>query len=391
MSAIITKIKNEPPLAAAFLTIAVFSLPVLINICTRGAVLLPSGYTYTLSAKPLFGFIAIAIDLFLLYLFSVSPIVKMGFHNIIAPGSVRKLLILLYIAISWLSFYVFNAKLNFISSLISDPAATMLSVGGDMVEQKLLASFFFGMSGCIGYALLDEHDPALLRFSTYITMFIIVLFYFFIGRREISLMTLSFLLLVRRSKISRTYLIVVGCITFTILISILALRLSFQDSDQSMFATDSEELSPVAYSAYIIENTPPVFFKSFTEVTPIRMHLLHTTIASAYVKNQTGYNDDANNPVRGIGGITYMYGFIVPIMMLLILGILVRSITNEFRVKKTPLLKLLVIYLTFKSFNLFRNGEFPVTSIDIILFILLCLPALFLTFEARKHDVITHE
>lgn len=378
---IFSKLKNEPPVAAAGLTIAVFSLPVLFSICTKGYLLLPPGYTYTLKVNPIFGVISIAIDVFLVYIFSISPMVKMGFHSLKAPDVFRKLLIVIYMSVSWASFYIFNAKLSFISSLLSDPAATMLSVGGDMVEQKLLASFFFGMSGCIGYALLNNTDGILLRISTYFTMFIIVLFYFFIGRREISLMTLCFFLLTRKRTISRTYLVVVGFITATILISILTLRLSFQDNNQSMFAADSEELSPIAYSSYIIANKTPDFFRSFTEVTPVRMHLLHTTIASAFVKNETGYNNDANNPVLGIGGITYMYGVIIPVIMLIILGMLVRSVNNEFIQKKTPILKLLVIYLTFKSFNLFRNGEFPVTSIDIILFIVLCLPALYLSFE----------
>lgn len=386
---IIAKIKREPPLAAAFLTISVFSVPVIISIVTKGYLLLPGGYTYTLIVNPLFGLAAILLNLLLLYIFSISPILKLRFHSLITPHYVRKFVILCYVGISWLCFYVFNAKLNFISSLISDPAATMLSVGGDMVEQKLLASFFFGMSGCIGYALLDKRDGLLLKTVVYATMLTIVLFYFFIGRREICLMTLCFFLLARKSNISRGYLVVVGSITGVILVSILALRLSLQDNDQAMFASDSEELSPMAYSAYIIQHNTPDIPGSFVGVTPVRMHILKTTIASAYVQNQTGWKDDANNPVLGIGGITYMYGFVVPVLMLLVLGIIIRSVTNEFRQKKTPILKLLVIYMTFKTFNLFRNGEFPLTSIDIVLFLILCLPALFLTFGDGDHNRVT--
>ncbi len=375
------KFRNEPPLAAALLTICLFSVPVLISIFTRGYVLLPSGYTYSLIVNPIFGILAILLSFLLLFIFSYSPLIQLRFHSIFCPHIIRILLIFFYIGISWASFYVFNAKLNFINSLISDTTSAMLSAGGEMVEEKLLMSFFFGMSGCISYALIDKNDGFILKFLSFFTMVVIVLFYFFIGRREISLMTLCFLLLTRKDKISKVYMISVGLIAATLMLSVLALRLSMQESEKSLLASDSEELSPIAFSAYIIEHTPPDFFGSFVGVTPVRMKILHRTIASAYVMGESGYNDDANNPVLGIAGITYLYAFLVPIAMLIFLGTLIRSITYEFHRKRTPMLRLLVIYLTFKTVNLFRNGEFPITSIDMILFILLCFPALFLTFN----------
>jgi hypothetical protein len=377
------KIKTEPPIACAAITIVFFSLPVIVTIVANGSILLPSGFTYTSFVSPFYGIVAIIFNILLLYLFSKSPIIKLNFHSIITPDFIRKFFILFYIGISWFSFYIINAKINFISSLIADPLLTILSVGSDLVEEKLLASFFFGISGCIGYALISKHDGIFIRALSFITMLVIVTFYFFVGRREISLMTLCFLLLTRRNKISRTYLIIVGILSAVILIFILSLRLSLQDNNSSAFATDSEELSPIAYSAYVIRHSTPDIIRSFIEVTPVRSKLFPTTISAAYLKEQSGYNDVAN-PVLGIAGITYMYGFIVPIFMMLVIGIIVRSITNEFNIKKTPVLKVLLIFMSFKSINLFRNGEFPIVMIDVILFFCLCLPVLFLKFKENN-------
>ncbi|MEO3408419.1 hypothetical protein AAFN85_31175 [Mucilaginibacter sp. CAU 1740] len=379
---VLRKIYSEPPLAAAAVTILFFSLPVIIAIFTRGYILLPAGYTYTLKVYPIYGIAAIVLDLLLIYFFSVSPVIRLRFHSVLTPDVVRILLVLFYLLITWTSFYIINAKLNFVSSLLSDPLATMLNVGGGLVEEKLLKSFFFGISGCLGFALIKDSDSLLLRFSGFMTMLTIALFYFFVGRREISLMTLCFLLMVKREKISRLYLIIIGGLLATILIFVLSVRISMQNNTDPLYATDSEELSPVAYSAYVIQHATPSITRSFTEVTPLRAKLFRTTISAAYIKSQTGYNDVAN-PVLGIGGVIYMYGFIVPAVMVLIVGAFSRSIAGEYRRKKSPVLKLLLIYMTFKTVNLFRNGEIPIVMIDVILFFILSIPALYLTFTPK--------
>jgi len=381
------KIKTEPPITVAVITIVFFSLPVIISILTNGNILLPRGFTYTIIVGPFYGIAAIMIDLLLIYLFSMSPVIKLNFHSIITPDVVRKFFIVFYMVITWFSFYIINAKLNFFSSLLEDPVMTMLSVGGNLVEEKLLASFFFGISGCIGFALTRKDDGFLLRLASFITMLAIVIFYFFVGRREISLMTLCFMLLSKREKINRTYLIVVGVLSALILITVLSLRLSVQDNDDPLYATNSEELSPVAYSAYVIEHNTPNIIASFTEVTPLRSKLFPTTISAAYMKAQTGYNEDSS-PVLGIGGVTYIYGFVVPIIMLLMVGIMTRSVTSEFKLHKTPVLRMLLIFMSFKAINLFRNGEFPIVMIDILLFFILCMPVLYLDFPTRH---IAHE
>jgi|GEM_PF-5590298 len=378
------RIRSEPPVAAAAVIILFFSLPVLVSIAVRGYVLLPPGYTYTLAVKPLFGLAAIAIDLLLLFFFSIAPVVRLNFHSIITPDLLRKALILLYLLITWICFYIFNHTLNFVSSLLSDPVTTMLGLGSALVDNKLLGVFFLGISGCLGYALTKKEDGVLLKTLSFITMLAIALFYFFIGRREISLMTLCFLLLVKKKKISRTFLAVVLAASAGILVFVLSLRVDTAGSGGSLYGTDSEELSPVAYSAYVVQHATPDIISSFTEVTPLRSKLFPTSISAAYFMEQTGYNDIAA-PVLGVGGVTYMYGFIVPIVELLLIGVVARSVTNEYKLKKTPVLRLLLIYMTFKTVNIFRNGEFPIVMIDILLFFILALPAVYLNFQKSDH------
>jgi hypothetical protein len=376
------KIRTEPPVAAAFVTIAFFSLPVLFSLVTTGFIQLPAGYTYTKSVQPVFGLLAIVVDLALVYLFSKSPVVKLYFHSIVTPDFVRKLLIVSYIAITWFSLYTINAKLDFINSLLDDPLITMLKVGTDIVEENLLRSFFLGISGCIAFALIRSDDGIVLRAAGLFTAIAIVIFYFFIGRREISLMTLCFLLLTKRDKIGKGYAIAVGAVLIAILVVVLSLRVSMQDNSDPLYATDSEELSTVGYSAYVVQSATPDIIGSFTQVTPLRAYLYPTTISAAYIKSQTGYSDTAA-PVLGIGGVTYMYGFIIPVIMLMMMGCFFRSVTNEFKSKHTPALKLLLIFVTFKAFNFFRNGEFPIVIMDTIKFFLLALPAFYLNFKQR--------
>lgn len=377
-------IKAEPPIAAAIGVIVFFSLPVLISIAARGYILLPQGFTYTINVPAIYGLIAIGIDVLLIFLFAVSPVVKFGFHSIISPGWLRVAFIWFYILLSWTSFFIINAKLNFFSSLIENPLLTMLSLGSELVENKLLAPFFFGISGCISYALISKTDSFFLKATCYFTMIFIAVFYFFVGRREISLMTLCFFLLVRKERLSPRYLASVGAISFAILIFVLALRLDVQDNSEPLYATDSEELSPVAYSAYVIQNTSPDIVNSFVEVSPIRSKLVPNTISAAFLIKQTGY-DDIANPVLGIAGVTYMYAFIIPAIELLLIGCVARSVNYAYRIKKTPILKLLLIYMVFKTVNIFRNGEFPIVMIDVLLFFVLALPAACLNFKKNQN------
>jgi hypothetical protein len=374
------RIKAEPPIAAATVIIVFFSLPVLVGIAERGYILLPPGYTYTLAVQPLFGIIAILIDLVLLFLFAVSPVVRLNFHSIVTPDIWRKAAIWGYIIITWVCLYIFNARLNFISSLLNDPVATMLSLGSELVDNKLLGEFFLAIGGCLGYALIRKEDGWLLKATGFITMVGIALFYFFVGRREISLMTLCFLLLLKKEKLSRQYLAVVFGVSVAVLIFVLSLRVDAGGSSGSMYATDSEELSPIAYSAYVIQHTTPDVIGSFAGATPLRSKLVPLSISAAFFLKQSGYND-VSAPVLGVGGATYMYGFIIPVIELVLIGMFARSVTNEFKKKKTPVLKLLLIYMTFKTINIFRNGEFPIVMIDILLFFVLSLPALYLNFK----------
>src|ERR1700761_7418895 len=115
------KIKTEPPVTVAVITIAFFSLPVLVSILATGHILLPSGFTYKIVVGALYGVIVIILDLLLIYLFSLSPVLALNFHVIDAPDRLRKFFIIFYLAITWFSFYVINARLNFFSSLLDDP------------------------------------------------------------------------------------------------------------------------------------------------------------------------------------------------------------------------------------------------------------------------------
>jgi hypothetical protein len=194
-------------------------------------------------------------------------------------------------------------------------------------------------------------------------------------------MTLCILFVLKRDKISRGYLIIVGVFIVAIIVSILSLR--YGDDNGSMLSTNSEELSPVAYSAYIIQKTTPDIIGSFTQATLLRPYLVPSDISVAFFKADSGFNDPAT-PVLGIAGVTYMYGFIIPFLTVFLFGSFFRTVSREFQKKKSPAIKLLLIYVVFRAFNLFRNGEFPVVTIDTIKFFILMIPALYLKFEDKQ-------
>jgi preprotein translocase subunit SecG len=375
------KLKRQPPFAAAFLTIFIYTCPVLVSIITAGSILLPSGYTSTLVVKPIYGIIAILIDVILLSIFGFTPIFKTHFLSIITPDFVRKLLIYGYMLLTFVSLYIINAKLDFINSLLADPVITMLKAGASLGDGNLLRYFFYGISGCIAFALIKKDDSFFLRSLGFICMLSIVLFYFFIGRREICVMAICILFFLKREKISSAYMLIIGIVIAAVLVFVLSLRSG--DDSGSMFSTNSEELSPVAYSAYIVQKTTPDVLGSFTGATILRAYLIPNDISVAFFMTDAGYSDPAT-PVLGIGGITYMYGFIIPFITVFILGCFCNTVSFEYQKTKSAVIKLLLIYLVFRAFNLFRTGEFPLVTLDTLKFFILMLPALYLRFESKK-------
>jgi hypothetical protein len=380
-SSFLLKLRREPPFAAAFFTILIFTCPVVISIITTGVIALPGGYTSGTAVEPIYGFAALIINIVLLFVFGTAPVFKANFQSILAPDFLRKILIYAYIALTFFSFYVINVKLNFLNSLLEDPITTMLKVGGDLGEENLLHYYFYGISGCIAFALVRKDDGFFIKAVCFICMLIIVLFYFFIGRREVCIMALCFLFFLKRDKISRISIIVVGVFIIAVIVFVLTLRTG--DDSGSMFSTSSEELSPVAYSAYVIQKTTPDIIKSFTGATLLRAYLFPSGIAVSFFKSDSGYSDPAT-PVLGIAGITYMYGFIIPFFNVFVFGSFFRTVSREFQKKKTPVMKLLLIYVVFRAFNLFRNGEFAVVTLDMIKFFILLLPAIYLKFKNNQ-------
>lgn len=385
------KLRDEPPFTAAVFTVFMFTCPVFISIALYGEILLPSGYTSLLTVEPIYGLYALIINFTLLYIFGTAPVLNAGFHSILSPNYLRKILIWFYLAITFASIFIINKKLDFFNSLIDDPVITMLKVGGSLGEENLLRYYFYGIAGCIGFALVKKDDDRITRLTSTACMILIVLFYFLLGRREISVMTLCFLSLVKRDKINKVYIFIIGVFVIAMLVFILSLRTGSDSS--GMLSTNSEELSTIAYSSYVIQQTSPDIIKSFTEATLLRAYILPSGISEAFIKNQSGYSDPGA-PVLGIAGVTYMYGFIIPFITVLIFGTVFRTIAFGFKKKRSPVLKLLLIYIVFRSFNLFRNGEFPIVTLDTIKFFILISPAIFLKFQSddlKKSSEITLE
>ncbi|GAA3994840.1 hypothetical protein GCM10022210_56450 [Mucilaginibacter dorajii] len=274
-----------------------------------------------------------------------------------------------------------EVKIKYVSLILSDPLLAIVS-GGLIADEHLLLYFFLGISGLIGFALIRKEDGFFLNFIGGLFSVLIVVFYFFLGRREVAIMSICFLLLAKGKGISKVKWLLLGVSSLVIVVFIMSLRIG--DEGKKIYDLNSEELSPVSYSSYIIQQNElynPL--RGITEATILRPFLFNkSSIAVQYFKNEVG--DPAATPVIGIAGITYMYGFIVPFINVFILGVLFRTVSVSFNKSKSPWLKIFLIYLTFKAFNLFRNGEFSILSLDILMFTILMIPALMFKFEKRS-------
>jgi hypothetical protein len=264
-------------------------------------------------------------------------------------------------------------------SIIEDPLFTLISSGTNLEQENLLRYFFLGFSSFIGFALLSDEDPFVFKFLISTLTFLTIILYFFLGRREITAMCICFYFLLRKGELGMFLKILLSVLVLGSIITVLALR-SSDYNDNFVFSTASEELSTLGFSSYVIANEDIEFIQSFTKVTFLRPYLYSDGISAEFIRKETNYIG-SGSPVIGIAGITFMYGFIIPIITLIILGSLFKTISIEYSKKKTSALKLLLIFVTFKTFNLFRNGEFPIVILDVVKFLILCSPAIFLKFK----------
>ena len=357
----------------ACLTIFAFSMPVLASIMLHDRVVVPDGWTRALRVSPQAGLLAILINLCFLAILVTTPAYRWQLPCLWSGAAARRLVALGYGLVSVLSFAVMAIRLDMLPMLLSNPLLGILSFGARLGEEKLLLFFFLGMAVFIGKTLIDARDPGWLRWSYGVVTAGSLVFYLLLGRREIVLLCLCFMMLTARTldfRSVRTY--VYFGVPLLLLIALGVSRLS----DSADFGLNAEELSPVALSAYVLEHERPVALTRLPEGTFLRMAVPGLkAISQNYFMHEVD-SGDLPTPVLGLAGIAYLYWFFFHVAFVWLLGVAAKSAWKTYLEADSEAMRVLAVFLSFKIFNFFRNGELPIVSLDIVMFAVLIAPAL---------------
>lgn len=361
------------PVIVGGLTVAAFSIPVLLSIGLHGRVLVPPGWTRELRVSVEAGLIAILVNLIFLAILAKAPVWRPRVPTLPALRTARRTVALGYALVSLLSFAVMAWRLEMVPMLLSNPLLGILSFGARLGEEKLLLFFFLGLSIFIGQALLTPADPRWLRWGYRSAVVLSLLFYVLLGRREIVLLSLCLLLLTAGTldlRSPRTYLYFGLPLLLLIVLGITRL------DDASDFGLAAEELSPVALSAYVIEHDVPVSLSQLPGGTFLRFALPgQKGISVTFFMHEVDSGDNPT-PVLGLAGIAYQYWFVFHLAFAWLLAVAAKSAWGIYLATNAQVLRVLGVFLSFKVFNFFRNGELPIVFLDIVMFGVLILPAL---------------
>lgn len=376
------------PVLVASLTVLAFSVPVLASIVLHERVIVPDGWTRALRVSSEAGLLAVLINLCFLAVLATAPTYQVRIRSVWSHTAARRTVALGYALVSLLSFAVMVVRLDMVPMLLSNPLLGILSFGARLGEEKLLLFFFLGMAVFIGKTLVDARDPGWLRWSYTLVTAGSLVFYLLLGRREIVLLCLCFMMLSARTldfKVARTY--VYFGVPLLLLIALGVGRLN----DATDFGLNAEELSPVALSAYVLEHETPVSFSRLPEGTVLRISIPGLkAISQNYFMHEVD-SGDLPTPVLGLAGIAYLHWFFFHVVFVWLLGVAAKSVWNTYLVADSETMRVLAVFLSFKTFNLFRNGELPIVTLDILMFAVLVTPALLVAAQAADSEVALGE
>lgn len=385
------KLLNTIPKFLCLATSVVYSAPVFLSLLINGRAVLPPGWFMVDYVGIPASLLALTIMLVFTILFFITPgiSVRPPFVFSISSSTYRLLLIFIYLSIALFCIYYIDAKTNFLSKVITDPVFAILSLGGTIVQEKLLLYSFLVLSVFIAYSLVAKDDALIIRMTVYVSCALVVLFLFFTGRRENVLLALFFLFFSRsgggKSLFKYGALLSVAALIVSV---VLYLRLSVNDGDSIGFGLDAEELSPVAISAYIVENYSVDFLGSIDGSTLFRLFLSQDfkSISGWFMIAIQGNSADRATPVIGLVGASHLYGYVIPLIQVIIFACLCNSVSRSFIMTRSPAIKVFEIFLAFKLFNLFRNGEFPIVTLDVLMFTFLVYPAILVRFKSTQNN-----
>lgn len=371
------------PVLVACLTIFAFSVPVLVSIMLHDRVVVPDGWTRALRVSPQAGLLAILINLCFLGVLVTTPAYRLRLPSLWTGAVARRMVAIGYALISVLCFAGMAIRLDMLPMLLSNPLLGIISFGARLGEEKLLLFFFLGMAVFIGKTLIDDRDPGWLRWSYGFIATGSLVFYLLLGRREIVLLCLCFMMLTVRTldfRSVRTY--VYFGVPLLLLIALGVSRLS----DSADFGLNAEELSPVALSAYVLEHEMPVTLTRLPEGTFLRLLVPGLkAISQNYFMHEVD-SGDLPTPVLGLAGIAYLYWFFFHVAFVWLLGVAAKSAWKTYLEEDSQVMRVLAVFLSFKIFNFFRNGELPIVSLDIVMFAVLIMPALLVAVQSAGSD-----
>lgn len=377
----------EPQRFLPFLIVVAFSITAIINaIVNDGMALLPESCFYGKAISYTYIFYSIVFFLFFFSLYYFAPYPKILVKKLFISKGIMRIIILFYAIISIFSLITIVNRSNLFSLIMNDGIAfTMLSLGAKVSDEHLMLYVFLLFTILISYALIEnlgksKIDLLVKSFISFI-LFLIIILFFIMGRRGFFLFFVSSIILMTPTfrRWSKSYFFISTVIILIIIYSIFILSVRSVSVGGSFIT--SEELSPVTISSYILSGHTSIE-NSFLYITPLRMFITnYASISSEYFS--TISQSMKVTPVIGLVGVAH-YFFIPVVVYLLFLGGVVNYIYFWFKREKTNIIRLLLVFFIYKSMIIFRDGEIPIMSLDLLMFIFIIFPVLFLGVKDNK-------
>lgn len=378
---------NSLPKLMCVATCFVYSVPVILSLILHGSALVPREWLKRGDVDIFVVLYSLALFWFFCFIFLITPgvIIRKPVCNSVFSSSYRKILLILYIIIGYACLFYIGNKTDFYSSVIGDPILTLLSFGGVLIREKLLLHSFLLFTAFIAYSILDKSDSVFFRLTVYFLCFLVIVFLFFTGRRENVLLVIAMMFFAKKNRVSLVEYISLFIFGLSIIIVVLSLRLSVINTGDN-FGLDAEELSPLAVSAYIVEHNDTDISKSLEGSTVLRLIFPERSksISAWYMYYVEGNESEQAGPVVGLIGSSHLFGYVLPFIQVIVFAFFCHSISKSYHLYRTPPVRVLEVFLAFKTFNLFRNGEFPIVSLDVIMFFCIVYPAILVGYKCTN-------
>lgn len=361
------------------LTFIVYFLPMLFAMMAKDGSLLENFSAVTLRHPILSLLIFFCNWLVLNLLYKAAPSISLAHWPQLSNGKLYKLL-------AWMYVFAGSAALVYLNMRLQIPDLLSALVHGDLLNfaigyattgvvlatEHLLKFYFLSNMLVIGLFLLRPVAKGILVWN--IAIWLLVLDYLLISRREIVIMIALLWLLGRSFRAGQRRkkgLVIGGVIIVIIFVGIINLRTGSSFLDLGSFL-GSQEFAPFQVGIFLIDKDLGNF--QLGNAMDLFLPLANYPTLAARELNRYFYYREVAGPTVSINYTLFKYGYIPVCVYLYAFFIFCKTSYKAHLNHSAAIVLVLHGFLCMKMFNLIRNGEVFTHLVDLALFGILCLP-----------------